>query len=120
MNLLSTFSVFGSVFLAACAIALDLERFQQIPNLRASAALGDATVEIMNKSRANSVNIFTATVNQKNKYSAEEQVSYILNKLGGSVSYQLHVISNEAPTNDVIENMGSFSLFFVDGHESFR
>lgn len=111
---------FGLVVLAACALAFDLERFQQNTNRRGAEVLGDAVDEILQTyyvPQAKCVNIFTMT---DNKYAAEDVISYILKKLSGSLPYQLHMISKGALKNNLLKNVGAFNLFFVDCYESFR
>lgn len=111
-----------SVLVIVAAYATALERFQLISDWGATEALGDATVEIIDKyfvSQVKVVNIFAATVEKENKYSEKEVMSYVLKKLGGTIPYQIHVISNGTPKKP-IENEGGFKLFFVDGFESLR
>lgn len=104
-----------------CALAF--ESLYQNQNCRNTEVLRIATVEIVEKyhaPRAISVNIFAATANKENTLEVNGTISYVLNKIRGSLSYQLHVIPQRVLKKYRIENKDAYSLLFVDGYESFR
>lgn len=100
-----------------------LEPIQKNPKERATAILGGAIAEIIQifyAPRTRVVNIFTATINQENKYETDQIINYILNKFGEKVPYQLYEISTKTADKRLLKHASHFHLIFVDGFEALR